>query len=317
MNRNLALEFIRVTEMSAIASARFMGRGDERAADEAAVDAMRTMLDSVECDATVVIGEGNETEASALYIGEKVGSGNGPELEIALDPLEGSTVCATGGNNSISVMAIAEKGRLLKAPNIYMQKIAVGPEGKGLVDIDDTPEENLRRLAEAKKCRIQDLTVVVLDRPRHKDLIEAIRKAGARIQLIGDGDVAASIACCEPDSGVDILFGVGRAPEGVISAAALRCIGGDFQAKFKPADEKEVKQLNDMGITDVDKVFSIEELASGHVMFCATGVTTGNFLKGVQFKPWGAITHSVVMRSQSGTIRRISAEHHFDTKPRY
>lgn len=317
MNRNLALEFIRVTEMSAIASARFMGRGDERAADQAAVDAMRTMLDSVECNATVVIGEGDETEAPALYIGEKVGSGNGPELEIAIDPLEGSTVCATGGNNSISVMAIAEKGRLLKAPNIYMQKIAVGPEGKGLVDIDDTPEENLRRLAEAKKCRIQDLTVVVLDRPRHQDLIEAIRKAGARIQLIGDGDVAASIACCEPDSGVDILFGVGRAPEGVISAAALRCIGGDFQAKFKPADADELKQLNDMGITDINRVFSIEELASGHVMFCATGVTTGNFLKGVQFKPWGAITHSVVMRSQSGTIRRISAEHHFDTKPRY
>ncbi|EQC51408.1 class II fructose-bisphosphatase [Bacteriovorax sp. DB6_IX] len=317
MNRNLALEFVRVTEMAAIASARLMGRGDEKAADQAAVDAMRTMLDSVECDATVVIGEGERDEAPMLYIGEKVGSGNGPKLEIALDPLEGTTVCATGGYNSISVMAIAEKGQLLNAPDTYMQKIAVGPEGKGLIDIDDTPLENLKRLAEAKKCRIQDLTAVVLDRPRHKELIDQIRDAGARIQLIGDGDVAASIACCQPDSGVDILFGTGGAPEGVISAAALRCIGGDFQGRLKPRNDEEVERALKMGVEDINKVFTIEELASGHVMFCATGVTTGNFLQGVQFKPWGAVTHSVVMRSQSGTIRKITAEHHFDTKPRY
>ncbi len=317
MNRNLALEFVRVTEMAAIASARLMGRGDENAADQAAIDAMRTMLDSVECDASVIIGEGDLDKAPMLYTGEEVGSGRGPQLEIALDPLEGATVCATGGHNSISVMAIAEKGRLFKSPDTYMQKIAVGPEGKGLIDIDESPKENLRRLAEAKKCRVQDLTAVVLDRERHQGLIEEIRNAGARIQLIGDGDIAASIACCEPNSGVDILFGVGGAPEGVISAAALRCIGGDFQGRLKPRNEEELKKIIDMGVEDVDKVFSIEELASGHVMFCATGVTSGNFLKGVQFKPWGAITHSVVMRSQSGTLRRISAEHHFDTKPRY
>lgn len=317
MNRNLALEFVRVTEMAAIASARLMGRGDEKAADQAAVDAMRAMLDSVDCDATVVIGEGERDEAPMLYIGEKVGSGNGPELEIALDPLEGTTVCAVGGYNSISVMAIAEKGCLLNAPDTYMQKIAVGKEGKGCININDSASENLRRLAEAKKCRVQDLTAVILDRPRHKELIEEVRRAGARIQLIGDGDVSAAIACCNPNSGVDILFGIGGAPEGVIAAAALRCMGGDFQGVLKPRNEEEVERALKMGIKDMNKVFSIEELASGHVMFVATGVTSGSFLRGVQFKPWGAITHSLVMRSQSGTIRHIEAEHHFDTKPRY
>ncbi len=317
MNRNLALEFVRVTEMAAIASARLMGRGDEKAADQAAVDAMRQMLDSVECDATVVIGEGERDEAPMLYIGEKVGSGNGPELEIALDPLEGTTVCANGGYNSISVMAIAEKGGLLNAPDTYMEKIATGPAGKGVIDIDESPAENLKRLAEAKKCRVQDLTAVVLDRPRHEKIINDIRDAGARIQLIGDGDVAAAIACSEPNSGVDILFGTGGAPEGVIAAAALRCIGGDFQGRLKFRSDEEQARAAKMGIADPNKIYSIEELASGPVMFCATGVTVGNFLQGVQFTPWGAYTHSVVMRSQSGTIRRISAEHHFDTKPRY
>lgn len=317
MNRNLALEFVRVTEMAAIASARLMGRGDEKAADQAAVDAMRQMLDSVECDATVVIGEGERDEAPMLYIGEKVGSGNGTQLEIALDPLEGTTVCANGGYNSISVMAIAEKGGLLNAPDTYMEKIAVGPEGKGVIDIDESPQENLKRLAEAKKCRVQDLTAVVLDRPRHEKIINDIREAGARIQLIGDGDVSAAIACSEPESGVDILFGVGGAPEGVIAAAALRCIGGDFQGRLKPRNEEEVERAKKMGVDDINKIYSIEELASGPVMFCATGVTSGSFLRGVQFKPWGAITHSIVMRSQSGTIRKIVAEHHFDTKPRY
>lgn len=301
MNRNLALEFVRVTEMSAIASARFMGRGDADAADEAAIEAMRTTLDSVECDATVVIGEGLHGDADALYIGEKVGSGKGPSLEVALDPLEGKTVCASGANNAISVMVVAEKGNLFKAPRKYMKKIACGPEGKGLIDINEAPAENLKRLAEAKKCRIQDLTAVVLDRERHERLIDDIRKTGARIQLIGDGDISAAIACCMSGGGVDILFGSGGAQEGVITAAALRCIGGDFQGI----------------IEGMDKVFSIEDLASGNVMFCATGVTNGNLLRGVRFKSWGAITHSVVMRSQSGTIRHIEAEHHFDKKPRY
>jgi fructose-1,6-bisphosphatase class II len=311
------MEFVRVTEMAAIASARLMGRGDEKAADQAAVDAMRSMLDTIDCKGTVVIGEGERDEAPMLYIGEKVGSGEGPELEIALDPLEGTTICAKGGHNAISVMAIAEKGNLLNAPDTYMQKIACGPEAKGLINIEDSATENLKKIAEAKKCRVQDLTAVILDRPRHEDLINEVRDAGCRIQLIGDGDVSAAIATCLPDSGVDVLFGTGGAPEGVIAAAALRCIGGDFQGKLKPRNQEEIDRAKTMGIDDINKVFSIEELASGNVMFCATGVTTGNFLDGVKFKPWGCWTHSMVMRSQSGTVRHIRAEHHFDKKPRY
>jgi fructose-1,6-bisphosphatase class II len=317
MNRNLALEFVRVTEMAAIASARWMGRGDEKAADQAAVDAMRSMLDTVDCQGTVVIGEGERDEAPMLYIGEKVGSGQGPALDIALDPLEGTTVCAVGASNSISVMAIAEEGGFLNAPDTYMEKIAVGPEGKGLIDINESPKENLRRLAEAKKCKINDLTVCILDRDRHRDLIAQVREAGARIKLIGDGDVAASLACCEDNSGVDMLMGTGGAPEGVIAAAALRCMGGDFQGSLRFRHDEEKERAKKMGITDLDKIYTIEELASGNVMFVATGVTTGTFLNGVRFKPWGATTQSIVMRSQSGTIRRIEAEHRFDMKPRY
>lgn len=317
MNRNLALEFVRVTEMAAIASARLMGRGDEKAADQAAVDAMRTMLDSVDCDATVVIGEGERDEAPMLYIGEKVGSGDGPKLEIALDPLEGTTICASGGHNSISVMAIAEAGNLLHAPDTYMLKIAVGPEAKGIIDILESPTENLKRIAEAKKCRIQDLTAVILDRPRHKDLIEEVRSTGARIYLIGDGDVSAAMATAKPDSGVDVLFGIGGAPEGVIAAAALRCMGGDFQGILKPRNMEEIERAKKMGISDINRVFKIDELARGNVMFCATGVTDGSLLEGVKFKAWGCYTHSIVMRSESGTIRNIKAEHHFDKKPRY
>jgi fructose-1,6-bisphosphatase class II len=317
MNRNLALEFVRVTEMAAIASARWMGRGDEKAADQAAVDAMRAMLDTVECEGTVVIGEGERDEAPMLYIGEKVGGGAGPKLDIALDPLEGTTVCAVGASNSISVMAIAEEGGFLNAPDTYMQKIAVGPAGKGIIDIRESAHENLKRLAEVKKCKVADLTVCVLDRPRHEELIAEVRAAGARIKLIGDGDVAASVACCEENSGIDMLMGIGGAPEGVISAAALRCMGGDFQGILKFRHDEEKERAKKMGITDLSKIYSIEELASGNVMFVATGVTTGTFLDGVRFKPWGATTHSLVMRSQSGTIRRIVAEHHFDTKPRY
>lgn len=317
MNRNLALEFVRVTEMAAIASARLMGRGDEKAADKAAVDAMRSMLDSVECDATVVIGEGERDEAPMLYIGEKVGSGQGQELEIAVDPLEGTTICANGGYNSISVMAIGEKGNLMHAPDTYMQKIAVGPEAKGLIDITLSPTENLMRIADAKKCRIQDLTAVVLDRPRHGELIQELRGTGCRINLIGDGDVSAAIATSIPDTGIDVLFGIGGAPEGVIAAAALRCLGGDFQGIFKPRNDEEVIRANKMGIENLDKVLTINDLASGNVMFVATGVTDGSMLEGVKFKSWGATTHSLVMRSESGTIRHIEAEHHFDKKPRY
>ena len=317
MNRNLALEFVRVTEMAAIASARLMGRGDEKAADKAAVDAMRSMLDSVECNGLVVIGEGERDEAPMLFIGEKIGTGNGPEIEIAVDPLEGTTICARGGYNSISVMAIGEKGNLMHAPDTYMDKIAVGPEAKGVIDIRVSATENLKRIAAAKKCRIQDLTAIVLDRPRHNDLIAELRETGCRINLIGDGDVSAAIATALPDSGIDVLFGIGAAPEGVISAAALRCLGGDFQGVLKPRNEEEIIRAKQMGIDDINKVFQLEELASGNVMFVATGVTDGNLLEGVKFKPWGATTHSLVMRSESGTIRHISAEHHFDKKPKY
>jgi fructose-1,6-bisphosphatase class II len=317
MNRNLAMEFVRVTEMAAIASARLMGRGDEKAADQAAVDAMRAMLDSIDCDATVVIGEGERDEAPMLYIGEKVGTGSGSKLEIALDPLEGTTICAHGGPNSISVMAIGEAGGLLHAPDTYMLKIATGREGKGVIDIRQTPTENLKRLADAKKCRVADLTAIILDRPRHKELIDEVRGAGARIQLIGDGDVSAAIATANSNSGIDILFGIGGAPEGVISAAALQCLGGEFQGILKPRNQGEIERARKMGVDDINRIFKIDDLAKGNLMFCATGVTTGNFLDGVIFKPWGCLTHSIVMRSQSGTIRHIRAEHHFDKKPRY
>lgn len=317
MNRNLAMEFVRVTEMAAIASARLMGRGDEKAADQAAVDAMRAMLDSIECDATVVIGEGERDEAPMLYIGEKVGTGTGIKLEIALDPLEGTTVCAHGGPNSISVMAIGEAGGLLHAPDTYMLKLAAGPDAKGKLDIRQTPTENLKRLADIKKCRVADLTAIVLDRPRHKELIEEIRAAGARINLIGDGDVAAAISTATPNSGVDILFGIGGAPEGVIAAAALQCLNGEFQGILKPRNPGEIERARQMGVEDINRVFKIDDLAKGNLMFAATGVTSGNFLDGVIFKSWGCFTHSLVMRSESGTIRHIRAEHHFDKKPRY
>ena len=317
MNRNLALEFVRVTEVAAIESARWMGRGDEKAADQAAVDAMRKMLDTVSCDATVVIGEGERDEAPMLYIGEKVGIGEGPELEIALDPLEGTTICATGGNNAISVMAIGRKDCLLNAPDIYMKKIAVGPQGVGVIDVNDTPTNNLRRLAQRKSCGVSDLTVIILDRPRHEDLIREVREAGARIYLIGDGDVSAAIATALPDTGIDMLLGTGGAPEGVIAAAAMRCIKGDFQGVLVPRNDADIERAKKMGIEDINKVFTMNELASGDVMFVATGVTDGSLLKGVHFKSWGAETHSLVMRSRSGTIRHIVAQHHFDRKPVY
>ena len=315
MDRNLCLEFVRVTEGAAICSARWMGKGDEKGADQAAVDAMRSMLDTIECDATVVIGEGERDEAPMLYIGEKVGMRKGPRLDIALDPLEGTTVCAHGQNNSISVMAVAEEGGFLNAPDTYMQKMAVGPEARGLLDIRESPTENLGRLAEARKCSVGDLTAIVLDRSRHRELIDEVRSAGARIRLIGDGDIAAAMACCDPSLGVDILLGTGGAPEGVIAAAALRCMGGDFQGILKFRSDGEWKRAQEMGVRDADRVYGLEDLAKGHVMFCATGVTDGPFLRGVKFKGGGrASTNSVVMRSQSGTVRHISAEHRLGKK---
>jgi fructose-1,6-bisphosphatase class II len=317
MDRNFALEFVRVTEAAALESSRWMGRGDEKQADHAAVEAMRSMMNSIQFDGTVVIGEGERDEAPMLFIGEKVGRGGGPRLDLALDPLEGTTICAKGGSNSLSVIAIAEEGKFLHAPDTYMQKIAVGPEAKGAIDLRATPTQNLKNIAQAKKCNVEDLTVIILDRPRHSDLVAEVRTSGARIWLIGDGDVSAAIATCKRDSGVDVLMGTGGAPEGVIAAAALRCMGGDFQGQLVFRNEDEKSRARKMGITEFDRIYGIHELASGNVMFCATGVTQGTFLNGVRYFSGGARTHSVVMRSETGTVRFIEAEHHFDRKPRY
>ena len=319
MDRNLALEVARITEAAALASARFMGRGDRNGADQAAVEAMRKAFNDLHIRGEVVIGEGERDEAPMLYIGERVGRGQPGdiEIEIAVDPLEGTNLCATGAPNAISVIAMGEKGRLLRAPDCYMEKIAAGPEARGCIDLAKSPTENLRRVADCLGKYVEDLTVVILDRPRHERLIAEVRAAGARIKLIGDGDVSGAINTCFPDTGVDLLMGTGGAPEGVISAAALRCVGGDMQGRLVFRNEKERERASRMGVTDVEKVLSIEELAGGNVMFAATGVTHGDFLKGVRFTGEGARTHSVVMRSKSGTVRYIETEHRFRLKPNY
>jgi fructose-1,6-bisphosphatase class II len=314
MDRNMALELVRATEAAALASARLMGRGDETAADQVAVDAMRSALNRIEMKATVVIGEGERDEAPMLYIGEKVGTGSGPVIEIALDPLEGTTICATGGPNALSVIGAAEKGGFLHAPDTYMDKLAVGPSARGAIDIDRSPSENLKSVSEALKVPVGDLTVVILDRPRHENLIEEVRSNGARIKLIKDGDVSAAIATCSRDSQVDLLMGIGGAPEGVIAAAALRCVGGELQGRLKPRSAEEAERARAMGVKDVDAKLGMDDLAKGDVMFAATGVTSGDFLLGVRFRPEGALTQSVVMRSASGTIRYIDAEH--NSRPR-
>jgi fructose-1,6-bisphosphatase class II len=316
MDRNLALEAVRVTEAAALSCARLTGRGDETAADQAAVDAMRRAFDALAIDGTVVIGEGERDEAPMLYIGEKVGSG-GPKVDIALDPLEGTTICATGAPNALAVIAMADGGNLLHCPDTYMAKIATGPVGKGVVDLDRSPTENLNALAEAKRCKVEDLTVIILSRPRHEAIIQEVRKAGARIRLIGDGDVSAAIATTKPETGIDLLLGIGGAPEGVLAAAALRCVGGEFQGRLAPRNDEEIERAKRMGVTDIKKKFQIEELAAGDVMFAATGVTDGDYLRGVHFFPGGATTQSVVMRSKTKTVRVINASHYFEHKPNY
>ncbi|MBI2000030.1 MAG: class II fructose-bisphosphatase [candidate division NC10 bacterium] len=318
MERNLALEVVRVTEAAALSSARWMGVGNEKAADQAAVDAMRRAFDAVPFCGTVVIGEGERDEAPMLFIGERVGSGDGPELDVALDPLEGTTIVAQGRANAMSVVAITEKGGFLHAPDTYMDKIAVGPKAKGAVDLSLSPEQNLRNIADAMKCYVEDLTVVILDRPRHAELIRTVREVGARIKLIQDGDVSAAIATGFPDTGVDVLMGVGGAPEGVLAAAALQCLGGDMQGRLKPRNDQEVERARRMGIRDIDRIYRIADLAKGNdIMFAATGVTDGDLLRGVRFFGGGARTHSVVMRYRSGTVRFIEAMHRFDRKPIY
>lgn len=319
MDRNLALEVVRVTEAAALSAARLMGRGESIAADFAAVNAMRQAFESVDIRGTVVIGEGERDEAPMLYIGEKVGCGDqfDPEVDIAVDPLEGTNLCAFGRPNALAVIAIAERGKLLHAPDIYMDKIAVGPHAKGVVDLNKSPKKNLAAIADAKGVYIEDLTAVILERPRHHDLIEEVRKAGARVQLISDGDVSAAISTCIPESGIDVLFGIGGAPEGVLAAAALRCVGGDLQARLVVNSQEERERCHKMGIKETEKVWHLEELAAGDVVFAATGVTTGDILRGVRYFKGGAQTHSLVMRSRSGTIRMIETKHHFDRKPQF
>lgn len=313
--RNLALEAVRVTEAAALAASKWMGRGDEKSADQAAVDAMREALNGLEIQGTVVIGEGERDEAPMLYIGEEVGHGNGPAMDIALDPLEGTTITAKGGNNAMAVIAMAEKGNFLNSPDVYMDKIGVGGGlPKGVVDLDNTPVENLASVAEAMGKSINDIVVCILDRPRHAELIRAVRDAGARIQLISDGDVSGVIATAQPGSGIDIYIGSGGAPEGVLAAAALRCIGGQFQGRLLFRNDDERQRAVNCGIKDFDRKYDLLELAKGDVMFAATGVTDGTMLRGVRMFSGGAETHSMVMRSKTGTVRQISATHNFDRK---
>ena len=315
MDRNLALEAVRVTEAAALAASRQMGRGDEKAADQVAVDAMRTALNSLSIQGTVVIGEGERDEAPMLYIGEKVGLGDGPEIDIALDPLEGTTITAKGLTNALAVVAMAEHGGFLNAPDVYMDKIAVGgglPEN--VVDLDQTPESNLQNLAKAKAVDVSDLVVCILDRPRHEELIAKVREAQARIMLISDGDISGVIATAEEASGVDMYLGSGGSPEGVLAAAALRCIGGQMQGRLLFRNDDERERARNWGIEDLDRKYTMEDLAHGDVMFAATGVTSGTMLKGVRRFSGGAMTHSLVMRSRSGTVRYIEAVHNFDRK---
>jgi fructose-1,6-bisphosphatase II / sedoheptulose-1,7-bisphosphatase len=314
-DRNLALDSVRVTEAAALAASRLMGRGDEKAADQAAVDAMRQALNVLEIDGEVVIGEGERDEAPMLFIGEKVGTGDGPKCDIALDPLEGTTITAKGGPNAIACLAMAQQGNFLNAPDTYMDKIAVGGGlPAGLIDITAPPSENLGRLAEAKGVAVEDLVVLILDRPRHQDLISAVRKAGARIRLIDDGDVAGVIATSRPESGIDIYMGIGGAPEGVLAAAALRCIGGQFQGRLTFRNEEEKARAKRMGVDDLERVYDVEALARGDVTFTATGVTDGTMLRGVKRIGHRIVTQSIVMRSKTGTVRVIEAEHNVPRK---
>ena len=315
LDRNLALEVVRVTEAAALSASKWMGRGDEKAADQAAVDSMRIALNGMDIEGTVVIGEGERDEAPMLYIGEKVGTGKGPKIDIALDPLEGTTICATGGPNALAVIAMAVDGGFLNAPDVYMDKIAVGPGlEKDVINIDNTPLINLQNLAKAKKVDIADLVICILDRPRHEELIHKTREAGARIMLISDGDVAGIIATASKETGVDMYVGSGGAPEGVLAASALRCIGGQMWGRLTFRNDDERGRATRLGISDFNKIYTMNELAHGEVMFAATGVTDGSMLRGVRRWSSGASTQSIIMRSKTGTVRTISAEHNFSKK---
>ncbi len=307
LDRVLVLEVTRVTEAAAIAAARLRGRGAEKAADKAAVDAMRRELAKLQIRGTVVIGEGEMDEAPMLYIGEKVGAGEGPEVDIAVDPLEGTTICAKAMPNALAVLAIAERGGLLHAPDMYMNKIAIGPGyAPGLVDLDASPGDNLKALAAAKGVPIGEITACILDRPRHADLIAAVREVGAAVQLIPDGDIAGVIWTTDPDeTGIDIYLGLGGAPEGVLAAGALRCIGGQMQGRLMPQNDDERVRAKSMGIDDINRKYLLEDMASGDVIVSATGVTDGSLLDGVRFRGDFAETELVVMRAHTGTVRRV------------
>ncbi|ABS64554.1 fructose-1,6-bisphosphatase, class II [Parvibaculum lavamentivorans DS-1] len=310
LNRMLALEMGRVTERAAVCSSHWIGRGDEMSADQAAVDAMRRELNVLDIDGTVVIGEGERDQAPMLFIGESVGTGKGPKVDIALDPLEGATLTAKAMPNAMAVLAAAQGGTLLNAPDTYMNKIAIGgglPEG--LIDLDSSPEENLKALAKAKKVEIAEITACILDRPRHADLIRAVRETGASVTLISDGDIAGVIATTDPRTGIDIYMGIGGAPEGVLAAAALRCIGGQMQGRLVTSVEEQKVRAEKMGVKDFNKKFDHTEMASGDVIFAATGVTDGWLLNGVHQVRGGVTTHTIVMRSATGTVRRVESFH--------
>jgi len=315
MERSLSMELVRVTEAAALASARWMGRGKKNEADDAATTAMREVLHTIPMQGTVVIGEGEMDEAPMLYIGEKLGSGNGPMVDVAVDPLEGTNIVATGGWNALSVIAIADSGNLLHAPDMYMEKIAVGPEAVGQIDINAPIIDNLKAVAKVKNKDIEDLVAIVLNRPRHAKLIAELREAGCRIKLISDGDVAGAINTAFDHTGVDILFGIGGAPEGVIAAVALKCLGGEIQGKLLPQNDQEYERCKRMGI-DIHKTLLMDDLVRGDdAIFAATGVTDGELLRGVQFKGGYGLTHSLVLRAKSGTVRFIEGRHSFVKKP--
>jgi fructose-1,6-bisphosphatase II len=312
-DRNLALDLVRVTEAAAMAAGRWIGRGDKNAADQSAVDGMRSMLDTVAMDGVVVIGEGEKDAAPMLYNGEHVGEGVGPAVDVAVDPLEGTRLTALGQPNAIAVIAVAERGTMFfPEAAVYMEKIAVGPEAIDVIDINASPTENVNAVARAKGISPRGVSVVVLERDRHDDLIAELREAGARVHLIRDGDVAPSIAAAQGGTGVDMLYGIGGTPEGVISAAALKCVGGGIQGKLWPRDEDERQLLLEAGL-DPERVLTTDDLVAGEDVFvAATGVTTGSLLRGVRYLPDGAVTDSIVMRSRSGTVRRIEANHHLE-----
>lgn len=318
MDRNLAMEFVRITEAAAMACSQWTGRGDSMAADKAAVDSMRKAFDSIDIDGTIVIGEGERDEAPMLYIGEKVGRArsDSPAVDIALDPLEGTSLCANGSVGALSVIAVAQKGHFLHAPDVYMDKIAVGPRAAGVVNIQAALEDNVAAVAKVLDKKISEVTVVVLDRPRHAERIQKLRSLGARILLIGDGDVSAGIATSWQDTGIDMLIGTGGAPEGVITAAALKCLGGDFQGRLIFNKDEEKRRAEKMGVTDLNRTYTRDELAQGPVMFCATGVTDGAMLRGVRYLGHGRVlTQSIVMRSETGTVRTIESHHDLSRKP--